>query len=127
MGRDLRRHEGHGGRQRRHDNEAAAAERLRTRAPAHQMSTSGAGHDLPVACSPSRFLMVAPSLPSRAPAAPASNALVRVPDLGLSLPLLLDVPDAGALAGMSRWASYRAATDGTIPTLKVGNRLRVPT
>jgi hypothetical protein len=60
------------------------------------------------------------------PALPAA-AYVFVPDLGLSLPLLIDVPDAGAMGHMSRWASYRAAQDGTIPTLKVGNRLRVPT
>ena len=71
--------------------------------------------------------MVAPSLPSRAPVTLTSNTNVHVPHLGVLLPLLLDVPDAGALAGMSRWASYRAAADGTIPTLKVGNRLHVPT
>ena len=54
-------------------------------------------------------------------------AHVFVPDLGFSLPLLIGVPDAGGLGGLSRWAAYRATQDGTIPTLKVGNRLRVPT
>jgi hypothetical protein len=37
------------------------------------------------------------------------------------------VPDAGAVLGLSRYASYSAAHRGEIPTLKFGNRLRVPT
>lgn len=67
------------------------------------------------------------AVPVPVPAAPPAAAHVYVPDLGAALPLLIDVPDAGTLGGLSRWASYRAANDGTIPTLKVGNRLRVPT
>ncbi|MDB4896172.1 MAG: hypothetical protein JWN15_2434 [Firmicutes bacterium] len=39
----------------------------------------------------------------------------------------MDVPPAGALGQLSRWASYRAAEDGTMPTIRVGHRLRVPT
>lgn len=61
------------------------------------------------------------------PAAPPTGAHVFVPALAISLPLLLDVPDAGRLAGLSRYASYRAAGDGGLPTLRVGQRLRVPT
>jgi hypothetical protein len=59
--------------------------------------------------------------------APPVGAVVFVPALGRSLPLLLDVPEAGALAGLSRYASYRAAQDGGLPVLRVGQRLRVPT
>jgi hypothetical protein len=60
--------------------------------------------------------------------APPAGALIHVPALGRDLPLLLDVPDAGRLAGLSRYASYRAAEDGTMPTLRLGERrLRVPT
>jgi hypothetical protein len=60
--------------------------------------------------------------------APPTGALIHVPALGLDLPLLLEVPDAGRLAGLSRYASYRATQDGTMPTLRLGERrLRVPT
>ena len=60
--------------------------------------------------------------------APPAGALIHVPAIGRDLPLLLDVPDAGRLAGLSRYASYRAAEDGTMPTLRLGERrLRVPT
>ena len=54
--------------------------------------------------------------------APPAGALIHVPALGRDLPLLLDVPDAGRLAGLSRYASYRAAEDGTMPTLRLGER-----
>jgi hypothetical protein len=37
------------------------------------------------------------------------------------------VPSAGAILGLSRNASYLAAQRGEIPTLRFGNRLRVPT
>jgi Helix-turn-helix domain len=37
------------------------------------------------------------------------------------------VPDAGAVLGLSRNAAYLAAQRGEIPTLKFGNRRRVPT
>jgi excisionase family DNA binding protein len=40
----------------------------------------------------------------------------------------LSVPEAGALLGLlSRGAAYKAAKEGTIPTLRFGRRLRVPT
>jgi hypothetical protein len=39
----------------------------------------------------------------------------------------MDVPDAGALVGMSRARAYAATEDGTLPTIRVGHRLRVPT
>lgn len=45
----------------------------------------------------------------------------------LGNPLTLDVPDAGwKYFGLGRSASYEAAKMGTIPTIRVGKRLRVP-
>jgi hypothetical protein len=42
-------------------------------------------------------------------------------------PRTLSVPEAGKrYYGIGRNASYRAAADGTIPTIKVGGLLRVP-
>lgn len=52
---------------------------------------------------------------------------VYVPLLHRLLPVLLDVPEAGELAGMSRARAYVAAHDGAIPTIRMGHRLRVPT
>ena len=40
--------------------------------------------------------------------------------------LVYDVPEAGALLGLSRNASYEAAKRGDIPTIKVGKLIRVP-
>ena len=40
--------------------------------------------------------------------------------------LVYDVPEAGALLGMSRNAAYAAAKRGDIPTVKIGKLLRVP-
>jgi hypothetical protein len=40
--------------------------------------------------------------------------------------LAVDVPTAGAMAGMSRVRSYVAAKDGSMPTIKVAGRLKVP-
>ena len=40
--------------------------------------------------------------------------------------LTYDVPEAGALAGLGRNASYDAVKRGEIPTIKIGNRLLVP-
>ena len=39
---------------------------------------------------------------------------------------VLDVPVAGAMAGLSRTASYEAAKRGDIPTIKIGRLLKVP-
>jgi excisionase family DNA binding protein len=36
------------------------------------------------------------------------------------------IPEAGALAGLNRNASYDAAKRGEIPTIKFGSRFRVP-
>ncbi|MGB3185151.1 MAG: hypothetical protein WBG36_04540 [Ornithinimicrobium sp.] len=36
------------------------------------------------------------------------------------------VPEAGEVLGIGRDAAYRAAHDGTIPTLRLGRRLVVP-
>jgi excisionase family DNA binding protein len=40
--------------------------------------------------------------------------------------LVLDVPEAGALLGLSRNAAYAAAKRGDIPTIRIGKLLRVP-
>jgi hypothetical protein len=39
---------------------------------------------------------------------------------------VMSVPEAGARLGLARNASYRAAALGHIPTIRVGNVLRVP-
>ena len=39
----------------------------------------------------------------------------------------VSVPQAGALVGLARNASYQAARRGEIPTLRFGNKLRVST
>lgn len=54
------------------------------------------------------------------------GARIHVPALGRDLPVLMEVPDAGALGGFSRYASYRAAREGAPPTLRIGQRLRCP-
>jgi hypothetical protein len=41
-------------------------------------------------------------------------------------PLTYDIPKAGALAGLSRNASYGAAARGEMPTIKLGWRKVVP-
>ena len=41
-------------------------------------------------------------------------------------PLTFDVPEAGAMAGLGRSASYRAAAAGLIPTISLGRKKRVP-
>ena len=40
--------------------------------------------------------------------------------------LVIDVPEAGALLGLSRNASYMAAKNGDIPTIRIGRLLKVP-
>ena len=40
--------------------------------------------------------------------------------------LAVDVPEAGALLGLSRNSAYAAAQNGQLPTLRVGRRLIVP-
>jgi len=40
--------------------------------------------------------------------------------------LVIDVPTAGAMAGLNRHQSYVGARRGEIPTVKVGGRLKVP-
>jgi hypothetical protein len=42
------------------------------------------------------------------------------------LRLVYGVPEAGAMLGLSRNASYAAARSGAIPTIKIGKLLRVP-
>jgi predicted DNA-binding transcriptional regulator AlpA len=43
------------------------------------------------------------------------------------LPLLLPVPRAAALLGISRAAAYRLATSGELPTRRLGGRVYVLT
>lgn len=40
--------------------------------------------------------------------------------------LTCTVPEAGQVLGIGRDAAYRAAADGTIPTLRLGRRIVVP-
>jgi excisionase family DNA binding protein len=40
--------------------------------------------------------------------------------------LVLDVPEAGALLGLSRNAAYLAAKNGVIPTIRIGRLRKVP-
>jgi excisionase family DNA binding protein len=42
------------------------------------------------------------------------------------LRLVYDVPEAGALLGLSKNASYEAAKRGDFPTIKLGRLIRVP-
>ena len=35
-------------------------------------------------------------------------------------------PDAGKMAGLSRGSSYKAAARGDIPTIRIGNLIKVP-
>lgn len=40
--------------------------------------------------------------------------------------LVYEVPEAGAMLGLSRNASYAAAKRGDIPTIRIGKLIRVP-
>jgi excisionase family DNA binding protein len=40
--------------------------------------------------------------------------------------LVYEVPEAGALLGLSRNAAYAAAKNGTLPTIRIGRLIRVP-
>lgn len=40
--------------------------------------------------------------------------------------LVYDVPEAGAMLGLNRNASYAAAKRGDIPTIRFGKLIRVP-
>jgi excisionase family DNA binding protein len=40
--------------------------------------------------------------------------------------LVMTVPEAGAKLGLSRNASYVAASNGEIPTIRIGKLLKVP-
>lgn len=41
-------------------------------------------------------------------------------------PLVIDVPTAGAMAGLSRVRSYAAVKDGSMPVIRVAGRMKVP-
>jgi excisionase family DNA binding protein len=49
-----------------------------------------------------------------------------MPDRSEDKRLVYEVPEAGALLGLSRNASYEAAKRGDIPTIRIGKLLRVP-
>jgi len=40
--------------------------------------------------------------------------------------LVYEVPEAGAILGLSRPAAYAAAKRGDIPTIRIGKAIRVP-
>jgi hypothetical protein len=40
--------------------------------------------------------------------------------------LVYDVPEAGAMLGLTRNGSYEAAKRGDIPTIKIGKLIKVP-
>jgi excisionase family DNA binding protein len=40
--------------------------------------------------------------------------------------LVYDVPEAGALLGLTRNGSYEAAKRGDIPTIRIGGLIKVP-
>jgi excisionase family DNA binding protein len=40
--------------------------------------------------------------------------------------LVYDVPEAGALLGLTRNASYEAAKRGDLPTIRIGKLIKVP-
>ncbi len=40
--------------------------------------------------------------------------------------LVYEVPEAGAMLGLSRNASYEAAKRGDLPTIRIGKLIRVP-
>ena len=43
------------------------------------------------------------------------------------LPPIISVEEASTLLGISRRSAYRAATNGEIPSLRLGRRVLVPT
>ncbi|UQD96145.1 helix-turn-helix domain-containing protein [Bradyrhizobium japonicum] len=40
--------------------------------------------------------------------------------------LVYEVPEAGALLGLNKNASYKAAKRGDLPTIRIGKLIRVP-
>jgi hypothetical protein len=62
--------------------------------------------------------MIKENLPAGASAAPEAK--------GDGGKLTYSVPEAGAMAGLSKNGSYEAAKRGEIPTIKFGGRFRVP-
>ena len=40
--------------------------------------------------------------------------------------LVYDVPEAGAMIGLTKNGSYRAAASGDLPTIRIGRLLKVP-
>ncbi len=43
------------------------------------------------------------------------------------LPPIISIEEASSLLGISRRSAYRAATNGELPSLKLGRRVLVPT
>jgi hypothetical protein len=41
-------------------------------------------------------------------------------------PLVVDILEAGAMAGLSKARSYAAARDGSMPTITIAGRMKVP-
>jgi excisionase family DNA binding protein len=55
----------------------------------------------------------------------ADQGETRPPDPFANLPLLITVPKAAELLGISRAAAYRFATAGDLPTRRLGRRIYV--
>ena len=49
-----------------------------------------------------------------------------MPNVAVDNRLVYEVPEAGALLGLSRNAAYAAAKNGTLPTIRIGRLIRVP-
>ena len=57
--------------------------------------------------------------------AAADESRVRVDDPFAGLPLLIPVPQAARLLGISRAAAYRFASSGDLPTKRLGRRVYI--
>ena len=66
--------------------------------------------------------------PTEATSLPATDAGASEPALGLAgLPMLIPVPRAAQILGISRSAAYRCAACGDLPTTHLGGRVYVIT
>lgn len=54
------------------------------------------------------------------------RSMPKLNDSKKDIRLVYEVPEAGAMIGLGRNASYAAAKRGDIPTIKIGKLIRVP-
>ena len=57
----------------------------------------------------------------------STEITTEMPAMGETMPVVLTVPEAAVLLGMSRRSCYRAVEADAIPYLKVGRRIMIPT